>query len=327
MTGSLIVHDCASPVEVWHRRGYRAAMQPWAFTRSIASPVSAVIFALGLFSVMDGLIKYVARDTGAVAATFWRSLIAAVVLTALALVQRRTWPTGALFRLHLIRGLVTSAMTVLFFWGLVRTPLAEAIALSFLAPLVTLALAAWLLGERIGRAAIAGSVASIAGVVVIALGQPASGEGRSLAGLMAILASAALYGWNLVLQRRQALDAAPIEIALFQMLVPAAVLAGPALLVGTLPEENHWLALAAASLFAVAAVMLFAWAYARAEAQAMAPLEYSGLLWAIAVGWLMFREVPSLATLAGCGLIIAGCLYAIGGQKRAQAPAGIIPPG
>ena len=56
--------------------------------------------------------------------------------------------------------------------------------------------------------------------------------------------------------------------------------------------------------------MLFAWAYARAEAQALVPLEYSGFLWASLFGWLMFGESLRLPVMLGALLIVAACWIA-----------------
>ena len=65
-----------------------------------------------------------------------------------------------------------------------------------------------------------------------------------------------------------------------------------------------------ASLLSTAGGFLFAWAYARGEAGYLSTTEYSGFLWAAALGWLIFREPVSLYTLAGAALIIGGCIFA-----------------
>jgi S-adenosylmethionine uptake transporter len=65
--------------------------------------------------------------------------------------------------------------------------------------------------------------------------------------------------------------------------------------------------------------LLFAWAYARAEASYLAVTEYSAFIWASALGWLVFRETVSLYTLAGAALIVGGCLFAARGV-RAEPP-------
>ena len=51
---------------------------------------------------------------------------------------RRGWPSRGVMRVHLIRGSVSAVMAVTFFWGLARVPMAQAIALAFIAPLLAL---------------------------------------------------------------------------------------------------------------------------------------------------------------------------------------------
>jgi S-adenosylmethionine uptake transporter len=61
--------------------------------------------------------------------------------------------------------------------------------------------------------------------------------------------------------------------------------------------------------------MALAWAYARAEAQALVPIEYSGFLWASVLGWLFFQEAVTAPTLVGTGLIVTGCWLAARKRK------------
>src|SRR5690606_6538937 len=111
----------------------------------------------------------------------------------------------------------TSLMAFLFFWGLVYVPLAEAIALSFIAPLIALYLAAVLLNEKVGRTAVFASLMGFAGALVIVGGHWSGDYGDEVGrGIAAILLSAVLYAYNLILQRRQALLAGPVEIVFFQ---------------------------------------------------------------------------------------------------------------
>ena len=63
-------------------------------------------------------------------------------------------------------------------------------------------------------------------------------------------------------------------------------------------------------VLAVAAGMLFSWAYARAEAQVLVPVEYSAFVWAALFGWLVFAEELAWVTVAGTVLIVAGCWIA-----------------
>ena len=117
------------------------------------------------------------------------------------------------------RGIIVTVMAFLFFWGIGRVPLAQAIALTFIAPLIALLLAAVFLGELIGRRSIGGSAMAFAGVIVIVLGQARADLGReALIGSLAILGSALCYAVNIVLMRHQSLAAKPLEINFFQSL-------------------------------------------------------------------------------------------------------------
>ena len=66
--------------------------------------------------------------------------------------------------------------------------------------------------------------------------------------------------------------------------------------------------------------MGLAWAYARAEAQVLVPLEYSGFLWASLFGWLFFTEPLTMPTTIGTAIIITSCWVATRKRRVAIAP-------
>lgn len=289
-------------------------------------PVACALSGLALFAMMDGLMKAASIAVGAYSAVFWRNMLGAGITAPLWLWRRKQWPNGPALRLHALRSAVAAAMTLLFFFGLVRTPLAEAVALSFIAPLVALYLAAAVLGERVSRRAIIGSFAALGGVVVIVLGGLGGAAAshrhpEALTGLAAILASALLYGWNLILQRQQAQLAEPEEIAFFQTFGVFVLLAAGAPWLVSMPLPASWAIIATAAVLAAISLMLMSWAYARAEAQALVPLEYTAFIWAALTGWAVFREPVTMATLAGVALIVVGCLFAAPRQDRIEVPA------
>ena len=209
-----------------------------------------------------------------------------------------------------------------FFFGLGRLPLAEAIALSFIAPLVALFLAALLLGERIGRAAVWASVAGMVGVIVIMLGKfGATGYAPDVfLGMAAIIASAVFYAYNLILARQQALVAKPLEIVFFQNLVVGVTLGLASPWLGMTLPQDQWLPLAGVTALALGGHAMMSWAYARAEAQYLIPTEYSAFVWAIILGWVFFHEKVGWTTLAGASLIIGGCLIASRAKPRLAKP-------
>jgi S-adenosylmethionine uptake transporter len=285
-------------------------------------PVQAFAAALGavaVLSIMDAVMKHLVLAIGIVAVSVWRSAANLSLSAFLYLPRRSRWPDRRTLRVHVVRGVVVTVMAVLFFWGIGRVPLAQAIALTFIAPLIAMILAAMFLGERIGSRSVAGSTGAFVGVVVIVVGQ-ARGEVANdvLLGIAAIIGSALCYAANIVLMRHQALAARPLEINFFQsMTVMACWLAVLPLLGLPAWPGQQWLWIAIASVLSTCGTLLFAWAYARGPASYLAATEYSGFLWASALGWVVFHEPVSLYTLVGALLIVGGCLVAARGNVTA----------
>jgi S-adenosylmethionine uptake transporter len=276
-----------------------------------AIPFAVATAGIALFSTMDALMKGLSLAIGTYNALLWRTLAGAAIGGAVFLWRRSPWPAPAAMRFHLIRGSMSSIMAILFFWGLARVPMAQAIALAFVAPLIALYLAAILLKEKISRSAILASLLGFAGVVVILAGQAEADLGPdAFRGAIAILASAGFYAWNIILMRQQALVAAPVEIAFFTSLIMGAcfLLAAPFLAAAPAAERSPAL-LGAASL-AFLSLLCLSWAYARAEAQHLAPVEYTGFIWASLFGFLVFAEPVRPLTLVGAAMIVAACLTA-----------------
>jgi len=281
-----------------------------------AQAFAAALGAVAVLSIMDAVMKHLVLAIGIVAVSVWRSAANLAVSTALYLPTRSGWPPPRTLRVHVLRGVVVTVMAALFFWGIGRVPLAQAIALTFIAPLIAMLLAAVFLDEQIGRSSIAGSLAAFSGVIVIVLGQARAHVGdQALLGIAAIIGSALCYAVNIVLMRRQALAARPLEINFFQSmtvmalwLVAIPIVGAPAWPAG----DGGWIAVAC--LLSTSGTLLFAWAYARGPASYLAATEYSGFLWAAVLGWIVFHEPLSSYTLAGALLIVGGCLFAARGK-------------
>jgi len=291
----------------------------------IAIPFGVALAGIAVFSTMDAVMKGLALSLGAYNALLWRTAAGALLGGAVFLLRRMRWPGKAALRMHLVRGSLSSVMAVLFFWGLARVPMAQAIALAFIAPLVALYLAALWLGERIRTRAVVASLLGFAGVAVILFGQTRTDLGpEALKGSLAILASAALYAGNIVLMRAQARVAGPVEVAFFMSAIMSACFLLAAPLFAAVPPPAAWPGIVAAALLAFASLMLLAWAYARAEAQHLAPTEYSGFVWAAFYGWLVFSEPVRPFTLAGAAMIVVACLVAARTRLPAEHAEGAI---
>lgn len=294
-------------------------------TRPLSSPAFPFAIAcvgIALFSAMDGYMKGLSIALGAYNAMFWRVLVGVVLAGSIFLIRKEALPSRAAMRLHLKRGSVAGVMAVTFFYGIARVPLAEGIALSFIAPLITLYLAAVMLGETISRNAMIASVLGIAGVGVMLAGRwgGAAYDVEAWRGIGAIFISAVFYAYNLILQRQQAQVATPVEIAFFQSLVVFVLLGFASPFLASLPSAAHWPDIVISAVLAMISLLLLSWAYARAETQVLVTVEYTAFLWAALFGWIFFQEVVTWATAAGTALIITGCLFA---TRRNPKPAAV----
>ncbi|MEA3039886.1 MAG: S-adenosylmethionine uptake transporter [Sphingomonadales bacterium] len=279
--------------------------------QGVAIPFAVAALGIALFSTMDALMKGLSLAIGPYNALLWRTMAGALLGGAVFFGRGSRWPTGGTLRVHLLRGTLSSVMAVLFFWGLARVPMAQAIALAFIAPLIALYLAALFLKEKIQLRAILASLLGFAGVIAILAGQIDAHLGpEALRGSIAILLSACLYAGNIVLMRRQAQLAGPVEVAFFMSAIMSTCFLVAAPWLAEWPGRAYFPALISAALLAFGSLMLLAWAYARAEAQHLAPVEYTGFVWAAFFGWTVFAEPVRPFTLAGAAMIVAACWVA-----------------
>ena len=288
------------------------------------APLRALgVAALGIatYAIMDVLMKGLALDSGAYNALLWR-LAAGFVLTGLLhFGGRPAWPARRILRVHVARGIIVTVMALAFFWGIARVPLAEAIALSFIAPLIALGLAAVVLKEHVGARAVLASLTGLAGVAIILAGRLGGAHtSDTVLGMAAVLLSAVFYAVNLVMARHQAQLASPREIAFFQNMIMLAILLLAAPFLGALPSVDQLPAIGAAATLAVVSLLMLSWAYARAEAQVLLSVEYTAFIWAAGFGWWVFGEKLTQATIVGTLLIVGGCILA------ARSPAGAASP-
>lgn len=289
---------------------------------SIAIPIAVACAAIAFYSAMDAVMKALTIGIGVYNAMLWRMLVATLIAGAIWLALRSPMPSREGVRIHLIRGIMSSLMAILFFWGLARVPLAQGVALAFIAPLIALYLAALILREQIERRAIIGSLLGFAGVVTIMVAQAEADLGpEAFWGALSILASAMFYAWNIVLMRQQALVAKPLEATVFTGVVIVACYLPFAPAWAALPPPDQYGPILFSALFGVAALTLLSWAYGRAEAQYLAPIEYTAFVWAALFGLVFFAEPVRPLTLAGAAMIVAGCYVAAKPKKAPLADA------
>lgn len=228
--------------------------------------------------------------------------------------------TAEMWRAHSLRGITIAICAVTFFWALSVLPLAEAVTLSFIYPLLAPFVANVLLGESIRPQSVACALVGFVGVLAAMQGAPNEAQApQHDLGVAAVLTSAVFFSLAMVLLReRSQKDGAPI-VGVMTSLVPGAILVIPMLIWA--PPTHVQQAPFFLLMGALAAVFMYlmAQAYARAEAQQLAPIHYTELLWASAYGLLIFHETPRVQIYFGAAIIIAACLYAAWDERRLAA--------
>jgi drug/metabolite transporter (DMT)-like permease len=289
-----------------------------------------------LFIVMASMIKATADHVPAGQAVFFRSVFALPIIVGW-LAMRGDMATG--FRVqsrlaHVWRGLIGTAAMGCGFAALGMLPLPEVTAIGYAAPLMTVLFAALMLGERLRLFRLMAVGIGLAGVLVILWPKLSVGDLTDLAvvGAVLALASAALRALAQIQIRRMVQTEETAAIVFYFSLTAT----GFSLL--TLPFGWVWPApgemglLIAAGLIGGVAQIFLTSAYRHADASVVAPFDYASMLFALAIGYFVFAEVPTWPMLGGAALIILAGVVIVWrerqiGMARGRARAGLTPHG
>lgn len=278
-----------------------------------ASGIGLGVIAYAVFTVHDAAIKWIVASL-----PIWQVLmVRSVVIIALSLslgrgrLVERAIATPLKAAL-LFRGAITLTAWLCYYSASRRLPLGQMMSIYFAAPIIVTLMAGPLLGETVGRWRWLCVLVGFTGVM--AASDPFGVTFSSAAVL--VLIAAGLWGYGIILMRQIARR----ESSLLQMLYSNSFfLAGTT--VGTVltwqtPTLHQGLLLASVGgLGALGQFCLFE-AARRAPAAVMATVEYTALLWAFALGFAIWGDIPRPAVWLGAGLIVLAGLLLVGGERR-----------
>ena len=278
-----------------------------------SAAIILMVLAVLMFALMDAGLKLLSPHYPPlqVAALRGLSSLPLVTLWVLATVKPATllqvrWP------LHLVRGLLGICMMVGFVYGLRTMPLSTAYAITFVAPLLVTAMAGPLLGEKVGAGRWAAIVIGLVGVLVIL--RP-TGEGMLTAGGLAILIAAVCYAAGAITVRMLAQrDSTQAMVFWFMVLLSlgAWLLALP----GWVPlQAGHLWIIGMVGLAGSLAQVALTEAFRRGEASLIAPLEYTALVWGVALDLALWSVLPDGVTWIGAAIIVASGIYLLRREK------------
>lgn len=284
-------------------------------------PALLLAAAIVAGSGMDAAIKYLAQTNHVLLVTFARYLIGALFSFGIWAHAGRPAISAEMWRAHGVRGFVITGTALGFFWALTVLPLAEAVTLSFVYPLIIPFVARIMIGERLRFSSLAAAALGFAGVVIAAQGAPTAEQAPLHAyGVAAVLFSALMFALSMVLLRARAQSDGAAIVGMMSSLIPTLILALPTLLIATPPTLADWPGFLLLGALAAVFMYLIARAYAGAEAQQLAPIHYTELIWATLLGYLVFHESPRPEIYAGAALIVAASLYATYNQRNLKRP-------
>jgi drug/metabolite transporter (DMT)-like permease len=268
--------------------------------------------ALAILICLDASGKYLGQMGVPVAASAWSRYVGHFLVVLILFLPREGKSLFVADRLVVqwARGLLMVVVTLLYFAALKYLPLAEATALFFLTPIITTGLAAWFLHERPGRWTLAAIVLGFLGVLIVVR----TGANLAIVGVLLVIAAAFCNASYQTLTRAASRGASTSAAETVGTQLLYAGLVGTIVLTVALPFwwSSEWLANVTptvAVVFIMVGILgglghlLLIRAYSLAPASTLAPWMYLQLLWSVALGWMVFGNVPDTITVIGMLLI------------------------
>lgn len=282
-----------------------------------ASPALVLALAMVAGAAMDATIKHLGQSNHVLFVALGRYAFGALFSLSVYVHAGRPTITAAMWRFHGLRGALIAMGGTGFFWAFTVLPLAETITYSFVGLLMIPFAAALLIGERLRPTSILAGLIGFAGVIVAMQGAPSAEQSPQHAlGVGVVLGAASLFAVSMVMMRKRAAADGAAIVGLLSSLMPALIIAGPALAIAPPPQWSDWPVFLLMGVFAAIFMYLMARAYAGAEAQQLAPIHYTELIWAALIGYVLFHETPRPQIYAGALLIIAAGLFAAYDERR-----------
>jgi drug/metabolite transporter (DMT)-like permease len=276
-----------------------------------------------VFTGMAAMVKYLSDtiETGQI--VFYRSFVGLVPLLVWML-ARGEFPTALRTTRHgghLWRAAIGTAAMATYFLALARLPLPDVTAIIYASPLITLMLATVLLGEKVGIHRWSAVAVGLAGVLLVlwphlgADGGPSSGDAAATGAVLALITAACMA--LVMIQLRKLTRTETTAAVVFYFSVYASLLALFTLPFGwTVPTRGEFVLLVAMGLAGGVGQILLTQSYRYAPAAVVAPFEYTTMLWALLLGFVVFGDVPTAIMLSGAAVVIAAGLYVIHRERQ-----------
>jgi drug/metabolite transporter (DMT)-like permease len=266
------------------------------------------ILASGLtFTLMTSLIKFLGDDYPAALQTFYRQTASFLVLLPI-IVQRRSaaFATNRPWLL-IFRASAGTLGMILMFYAFQHMPLADANALSFTRALWVVPLAFFILREKVGPVRLAATLVGFGGVLIM-MRPGASGHFELGAPALAVLGASFLFSLTVTGMKVMSRDHSPTVLLVWSATLGLVFALPPALFVWRWPSLPDLGLLALMGVVGTLTQACYIRGMSVGDAAAMAPIDYSRLVFAAIVGFAFFHETPTVWTITGAGVVVASTL-------------------
>ncbi|SVA82724.1 uncharacterized protein METZ01_LOCUS135578 [marine metagenome] len=283
--------------------------------------VLLILFSTICFTSMHTVIRYASTEGNIhpFEVAFFRNFFGLMAVLPFALMNGAAALRTKRLKLHAVRGIMQVFAMLMFFYALSITPLAKISAVSFTAPLFATLGAIIFLGERIRfRRIIALSLGFAGAMIIVRPGVIAIDLGAIL-----VMTSSAIWACAILIIKSLARTDSSLTITTYQniILIPFTLIA--AWFVWTWPSWELLSLFAVMGIFGSLAHVAFAEALKIADATAILPYDFVRLIWASAIGFMIFDEIPEIWTWVGGTIIFASTTYIAFREARLQQKRGI----
>lgn len=268
------------------------------------------------FAIMNASIRDVSQELEPMMVVFFRNFLGLFVLAPFfirhGLAPLRTERLG----LHWVRAGLNLVAMAAFYVGLSLTPLAEATALAFTAPLFAVLLAICFLGEKVGIRRWSAIFIGFIGALVIL--RP--GVSIVEVGALWVLVSAVIWSATLIVIKVLSRTESSLTITAYMALLLAILSLPLALFFWQTPTWTQFAYLFVIALTGTLGQYMLVEALSGADAQVVMPLDFMRLIWTALLGFLLFREVPDVFVWVGAAMIFTSATYVAIRERRKKSP-------
>ena len=282
--------------------------------------IALMVLAVGIYSVMDAMVKWLGPSYPVLEIVFFRSLFAFVPI---AYILRRSGSFAALRTTHplghAIRALTGLVSVSLFFYAYTRMPLANVVAISFAAPMLVTALSVPLLGERVAWRRWSAILIGFGGVIVMV--KPDAGMFDRIS--VIALSATVFYALVMVFVRKLSRTESSTTIVFYYALTSTVISGLFMPFLWVMPDLEGWLLLIAVGLIGGVAQIAMTNAFRLAEVSIMAPFDYMHIIWAALLGYFIWGEMPGNSIWIGTAIVMASGIYILFREAHLGLPRGI----